>query len=232
MQNKHTFIHRCVDFNSLLSVADVGNILKVGFEQSKIDIAYERYQPLEFADGSYKNTTFCAPYFGAFGEWFLLNVLDFYGSHFNIHEIDPVEAEGSTKKDLGTDAYAKSIKTASISGNRTCQANSSIFIQVKTTLDEDKIYFANDNSRLPNFAANAFGQSIVGKSAYQSRFIVITTGKELYHTLHSMTSNLLEVINRSDIERLVNGDTKFLNYLRTSVGLTELNLEIPTEDAV
>lgn len=225
----HVFQNHCVSFEEILAESTLDRMLKVVYKQSQTELARMRVDFLNYKD--YGVDEWCPAYFGMFVEWLAQHFLNHYGHLFNVHGVNMYDSVGSMVSDYGIDGEGVSIRRSKLrSTNRAVDPNSPVFIQVKGTMNPRKEYSPNDGNRLPNFGCNAFATAIRSGYAYQARYILFTTGKGLHFTMDEMYRNMVEVISRKQIKALMDDDTVFLNRLRASVGLAEVQLKRSKQD--
>jgi hypothetical protein len=169
-------------------------------------------------------------YFGLGVEILCEAYLRHFGRHYNLQDVRMCDIAGQVSQDLGVDAHAKTVKAVDLHDNRKTEMGSIIYLQVKGTLNPTKIYTANDGSRLPNFGLNALSNAVSRGQAYQARYIVFTTGKDIHYTLGQMAHNMLEVIAYKDIAKMTKNNYDFWNEWRDAVGLEPLDIPTPPMD--
>ena len=236
---KHIFTNHCVDFEELLDPVKwakkkkaLDHILVTLDKQSKTQEAKLR---VDFNNWNlYTDDQSCPAYFGMGGEWFAWHFLNHYGRLFNMHTIEMTDSVDSSKEDYGTDGRGYSIidsKSKYRTTNRRPIANSPVEVQVKFTMNRMKEFMANDGSRLPNFGLNAMSTAIKTNKAYQTRYIVFSTGKGIHFSLDKMSNGMFEFIGYSEIIACIDRDFVFLNRLRESIGLDPVPLIESPNDA-
>lgn len=222
----HVFQNYCVDWETLLAQANIDNMMKVVEKQSKTEEAKMNVDFANYKD--YDAKTSCPAYYGMFLEWLCGHFLNHFGHNFNIESTTMNDVVGGAVKDYGIDGVARTIKKTNqkefISTGRMPVQGSPVYIQVKATRKRDKMFEANDGSRLPNFMTNAQMTAMKAKKSYQARYVLFTTGKGVYHTLEEMSGKLMEVINYELIKTHMKNNVVFLNILRKAAGLTEFPL--------
>jgi len=238
--NNHVFVNQCIDFEELLNPAKwvkgkcLDHMLKTAYNQSKTEEAKLRVDIANYKD--YEQDDGCPMYFGSFTEWLAWHFFNHYGRLFNVEGCEMLASEGSSEQDLGNDGRMRSIKRQEMKKTyRIAVKGSPVYLQVKGTMNKTKVYTANDGSRLPNFCTNAMSDAIRTGYAFQARYIIFTTGKEIHHSLDSMSNGMLEVVSYKDIKACLDMDWVFLNRLRSSVGLTEVVMgpcDIDPESAI
>ena len=216
--SKHIFSNACVDFSTILAKPDLDHMLKTAHAQSKTELARMRVDFDNYKD--YNADQWCPTYFGMFVEWLASHYLNHFGHLFNVEQVSMTDSVGSTTEDYGVDGIGSSFRDQiDRTTGRKSVKGSPVYVQVKGTLNKTKEYKPNDGSRLPNFGMNAMSAAIKSGHAYQSRYIVFTTGAGLHYALDKMSNNMLEVIGYKKIRALVNDNNTFLNILRESVNL-------------
>ncbi len=228
--NTHSFNLRCIDFAAILRHTTLDDMLKEVHEQSKSEEAKIRVDVANYKD--YGTDQWCPLYFGMFSEWLACHFLNHYGRLWNVQSITMTDSVGSTHEDYGIDGMGFSIdrKEDKASG-RIIVPNSPVYLQVKGTLNPRKEYSPNDGSRLPNFGCNAMATALKTGYAYQSRFLLFTTGKGISYTLDKMFMGLIEVIARKQISKLMDNNAVFLNQMRVSVGLPPVPIASSAPDS-
>lgn len=233
--NKHIFENYAINWEELLSKPNLDSMLKAASKQSKTAEALARVDPRAYAKSQFPDEVDCPMYFGLFVEWLAEKYITEFCYDYNIQAIRMTAEIGSLTKDLGVDGQGVCITSQKGSlMTRTRRApvtGSSVFLQVKGTLNKSKLYQANDGSRLTNFMTNAMTTAGMRGQFYQARYVLFTTGQGLHHSLEEMSNGYIEVINHALISKKINGNTVFLNKLRESVGLTSLPIEAPLLDA-
>jgi hypothetical protein len=222
------FKNICIDFDTLLQQQSLRKMLGIVQKQAKTAEAKKRVDVGHYKD--YDSDDWNPMYVGLFVEWLCENFLNFFGQQFNIGQVKMLASEYSSEKDLGTDGYGISLMKGKMNRTTEVKPGDKVYIQVKGTFNANKTYKANDGSRIPNFAANAMSNAIVNGLAYRSRYVLFTTGKDIHHTLNDMTHGLIEVINFKKISKLMDDNIFFLNYLRSQVSLTQLDVPEPSMD--
>jgi hypothetical protein len=227
---KHIFVNLCVDFDELLKEADIDKMLKEAAKQSKTEEAKIRASFSTYKD--YAVDEQCPMYFGMFTEWLAWHFLNHYGHLFNVQNMEMTASVGTANADYGIDGQGMSVKIQKMaSSGRQAVSCSPVYLQVKGTLNKTKLYAPNDGSRLTNFSTYAMSSAIKSGYAYQSRYIIFTTGAGIHYTLDAMSNNMFEVIDYKKIKTLLNNDTVFLNKLRESVGLVKFPVKPSQVDA-
>ena len=194
-------------------------------ESAKMMVDYANYK-------DYAKNESCPLWFGFGVEWLAGHFLEYYGTHFNIHNVQMSEVEDSAAEDLGTDGRANTIRRQPMpKTRRIANTNSPVYIQVKGTTHHDKIHAANDGSRLTNFMANAMSDAMKTGHAIDARYVLFTTASGIHYKLAKMTNGYMEVIGFEDIRKRVEGDIPFLNRLRADFGLDPIDLELPSPDS-
>lgn len=224
------FQNICIDFDTILEQTSLTKMMKVVKEQAKTVEAKKRIDVGNYKD--YDKDDWNPMYVGLFTEWLCEKFLNYFGQQFNIGQVKMIASEYSTEKDLGTDGYGISLMKQRTTGTRTIEVKpgDKVFIQVKGTFNPTKVYTANDGARIHNFGSNAFSSAIKQGLAYNSRYVLFTTGDKLGHVLNEMTNGLIEVINHKKISKLMDDNVFFLNSMREDVGLSPLPIPEPKLD--
>ena len=225
----HIFKNICIDFESLLQHSSFEHMVAIAIKQSKTPLAKTQADPLKAE--SYEPNEICPTYLGDWFEWFTQHFLNHFGTHFNIYDVQMTNREGSTEEDVGIDGIGKTIKDVNKRSKAPilAVANAPVYIQCKATQQKNHVFEVNE-SHLANFGFAALAAANVSGYAYKARMILITTGKGTHHHFKKMSRGLVEEIHFSKIKRLVDGDIVFLNKLRTSVGLKEFDVKVPTDN--
>jgi hypothetical protein len=222
----HVFVNHCVDWEALLTTANLDKMIDAVYKQSKLPEAKMRVDIAHYKD--YGANEFCPTYFGMFVEWFAGHFLSYFGHNFNIESVNMLDVEGNTEQDSGVDGSARTVKkvnkTEFTSTGRLPVQGSPIYIQVKGTKDRFKEFSPNDGTRLPNFMTHAQMLAMKAKKAYQARYILFTTGHGIDYKMDNMSGGLMEVINYKIIKHHTKDNGIFLNILRANVGLEPLPL--------
>ena len=221
----HKFSEICVDFDAILQEPDIRKMIKIVLKQAKTEEAKKRTDLANYKDYNEKEGS--PKYFGMFVEWYAQHFLNHFGHVFNIGNVQMAEHAGGTDEDYGIDGMGTTVYTRTIKGtNRKAEAGAKVYLQVKGTDNHNKEHYANDGSRLPNFTTHAMSSAIKAGTAYKSRYILFTTAKGVYYTLDKMWNGMVEVVAIKEINKLAKGNMVFLNTLRMSVGLPEIEYSV------
>ena len=235
---KHVFTNHCIDWESMLTKADLDYMIDLIYKQSKTEEAKMRVDLANYKD--YGPDQFCPTYVGMFVEWFAGYFLNYFGHNFNLENVQMLDVEGSSAQDCGVDGYARTVRNSENnlkvnfkSTGREVKQGSPVYIQVKGTKNRTKVFSPNDGSRLPNFMTHAQMLAMTNKKSYQARYVLFTTGEDIDYKLEAMTGKLMEVINYKIIKRHMKNNVIFLNVLREAAGLTLLPVvdSEPDQDA-
>jgi hypothetical protein len=224
------FQNVCIDFEPVLRSPRLKDMLKAVYEQAHTEEAKRRTDLANYKD--YGADQWSPMYLGLFGEWLCEHFMRRYGILWQVQDVVSVSSVGSSEADLGIDAHGTSISDKVLRKNRLVKAEcgSPVHIQVKTTMNNNKVFTANDGARLPNFMMHAMATAISTGMAYKTRYILFTTGKGVHHVFDDMSRGLMEVIAYKDIDRLTRGDYEFLNQMRDAVGLGPIKAPVAKMD--
>jgi hypothetical protein len=206
----HIFTTLCPDFDHLLASVKLTDIMKASQAQARKKDIIKKIDPLNKGTAS-------MVYAGHFLEWFAEEFLNYYGAKWKITNTQMNNQLGVANKDLGVDGMASTAKectfiTAGLF-SRKAKVGSPVFIQVKGTTNKEYEFTANDEHHVTNFVAYAATHVINTNHAYQSRFLLFTTGAGLHYSLKLSTNNLIEVINYNQIRACMDGDYNFINHV-------------------
>lgn len=163
-------------------------------------------------------------YFGNAIEFLAENFFEQFGVLFNLHGVESTSDWDSTEIDSGIDHTAFTLQPKKYGKAIAAEPNAPVFIQTKGTLRKDKMFTANDGSRIPNFMTYAQSQARIQGFAYQTRYILFTTGKGIHYRLDQMSGNSIEVINFNKIAKLIDGNEVFFNQMREALGVKQNNV--------
>lgn len=199
-------------------------MIKTVHAQSKTNEAKKRVDIIHYKD--YGKDQECPMYFGMWLEWFGQYFLNYFGHEFNLNNVKMIDSVSSGEEDRGVDGHGETLKNAKKRrGHVICAKRGyPVEIQVKATLNPTKEYKTNDGSRLANFMMNAMSTAIINGFAYNTRYILFTSGRGLHYKLAENSNGLMEIINYNNIIKLFDDDWEFLNHIRRSVGLDEHDL--------
>lgn len=212
----------CIDFDTLLQQPCLKTMLSIADKQSKTKEAMLKTDPLNYEEHQIEHD--CPLYFGMFTEWLCQHFLNQFGSYWNIENVKMVTDTNNSARDVGIDGNGITPSQITKYVGKKPKPNAHIFIQVKGTLNPNKVYKPNDGSRLGNFFAAAQHEAKKMQQSYTARYLVIHTGKSLNHWFSNYAD--YEEINFKGISGKMDGSWTFLNQLRTKCGLEPLT--IPT----
>lgn len=223
--NMHSFQKNPIDAKKLLSKPKLRSFVK-NAEQ----IAFSLDAKMFYEGSSFKEVAECnewsPKYFGSAIEFLCEMFLDHYGSHFNLNQVTSTDDWDSSEVDLGVDHKAMSVKQ-----NGNIRPSSPVFIQTKGTLNSNKVFTANDGSRITNFMSYAQATAIKSGHAYTARYILFTTGKNIHYKLDAMTGKQIEVINFNKIKKMIDDDEVFWNKMRSALGVPLVDIKLCAPDA-
>lgn len=225
----HSFSKNPIDASFLLEKPSLKEFVKRSKAIALTDEAKRFYEGHEYKDYS-ENDKWTPKYFGSAIEFLAEMFFDHYGAIYNLHNIKSTDDWDSTEVDLGIDHTAMSIQQKKYNGAILSGENTPIYIQTKGTLRSDKMFMANDGSRIPNFMSNAQSKARLGGYAYKTRYILFTTGKGLHYRLDEMTGNSIEVVNYSKISRRIDNDQVFFNKMRMACGIDPIDVTLGQKD--
>lgn len=172
-------------------------------------------------------------YFGGAIEFLAESYFQYFGALHNLNGIRSVDDFDSTEKDGGIDHFAKTSKEKRFNGTRRiAKVGAPVYIQTKGTTNFNKTYKTNDGARIPNFFMNAFQRAIHEGHAYQARYIIFTTGKDIHYLLDENSGKMVEVVNSKKISKAIDGNVDFFNSMRIKLGLAEEELPTSKPDAI
>jgi len=225
----HSWFKYCIGKDDFEKVDDLKSFMKVLKKQSNVNEARIPYREVARLDDYDEDSEFigklAAPrYFGAGFEALSESFLETFGQQFNLTDVKSLDDVAFEQEDTGYDLTAKSIKSKIYKGIVTKKTNegSGVYIQVKATFNPVKEFYTNDGSRIMNFYGNAQGHARANGQAYQARFLLVTSGKDLHYKLDNNTFKEIEVINFNRIQKMTKDNTEFWNNFRQKLGLSKL----------
>lgn len=228
----HKFAITPIDAEKLVNVTTLRGFVKAAHEIAGTSEAIEAFETgnyKEYEDGQKGVLTGWSPkYFGGAIEFLAETYFQHFGGAYNLEGIRSTDDFDSTEVDGGIDHEAKTTKTLNntffTKSRRRPQKGSPVYIQTKGTTNFNKTYKTNDGARLPNFFMRGFSKAIQTGQAYQARYIIFTTGKDIHYLLDNNSGNNVEVVNSKAISKRIDGNQDFFNALRVKLGLPEESL--------
>jgi hypothetical protein len=223
----HIFANYSVDPDKLLEKANLKSYVVRAREIAETPEAIFQHQVGEYKD--YQSPGSWSPkYFGSAIEFLAECYFEFFGALYNLQGIRSVDDIDSTETDRGVDHFATTmtkkigVKASKMdTSGRVAEVGSPVYIQTKGTLNFKKEFTTNDGARLPNFFMHAFGDAIRSGTAYQSRYILFTTGKSIHRILAENSGQMLEIVNYNEISRKIDGNEDFFNSMRRKLKVAE-----------
>lgn len=228
----HLFLvkENAVNFALLLSKPNLGSYVKAAFSQAKTPLAFEKWDLPQFmrmqepcdegVEVQHTEGDFCPAFFGASGDWFCLEFLNYFGSHFQIEHVRSLTDSESTESDIGIDMHAVSSSPGKFK-LIVWVAGSPVEIQIKWSVNPMKNLELN-RDRIGNFGSAVANRARRAQKFQSTRMVLVTSAAGVNHSVLECLGEELEVINFVKISKLVDGNIGFWNHLRSKVGLSPL----------